>query len=120
MSGEIFDDLQEVRVGFAVKLLSLQVESRKNVTIEKPTRERVLARSISGSLSANCLLDIPFPLQVFLRSSTAKIGNGKILGSRLAVARTGPTLEGQVVFLHQVLPFRPLQGNNGNDLTTTE
>jgi len=102
MPGEIFYDLQKVWVGFVFKLLSLQVESRESVTIEKPTRKRVLARSVGDSLAADRLFDVPFPLQKLLGGSTLKVGNGKVIGSRLAVAKMGFTLEGYVVAFRQI------------------
>ena len=77
MPGKIFDDIQEVRVGFGVKLLSLQVESCKSVSVEKPTRKHVLAWYVGSSLATNPLFDVPFPLEKLLRGSTLKVRNGR-------------------------------------------
>jgi len=108
MPGEIFDDLQEVSAGLAVKTFSLQVECRKSISIKKPTCVGVLAGTVVGSLSAYRLLGVPFPLQGFFRSSTLKIGNEKIVGGRIAVARTCFTLKGYIIAFCQVLIFLPL------------
>jgi len=94
MPGKIFDDIQEVRVGFGVKLLSLQVESCKSVSVEKPTRKHVLAWYVGSSLATNPLFDVPFPLEKLLRGSTLKVRNGKVIFSQVWVARTGFALEG--------------------------